>query len=359
MKAYYNDIDRFCCDWLSNLMDAGLITSGVIDDTDIREINAGELKGFNRVHFFAGIGGWELALNWAGWGEREAWTGSCPCQPFSSAGQGKGASDERHLWPAFFELIAECEPPVCFGEQVSGKLGIEWITAVRLDLESVGYVCGAADLPAAGIGAPHIRQRVYWLADCLRKSHERSSVAGDLLRSEVQRKEEFPERSDNRSENVGGEVGGSRMGDTDGDERTEIEEVSIRSTTGERSGDHGLANGALDNAQENSRRDKKRSERPETERTASRRSSLDGDAVMGNTDSERSQRRLDEIRECEFDPWTGSSFVACSDGKARPVKSGILPVAHGISNRVERIRAYGNAIVPQLAAKFIQSYMEI
>lgn len=75
--ALYNDTDRACCAWLSNLMDAGLIAPGRIDDRPIQDISPGELAGFRRVHFFAGIGGWERALQLAGWpAERPVWTGS-------------------------------------------------------------------------------------------------------------------------------------------------------------------------------------------------------------------------------------------------------------------------------------------
>ena len=103
--------------------------------------------------------------NSAGW-EGPVWTGSCPCQPLSSAGQRKGHADERHLWPAFQQLISECRPSTfVFGEQVASKDGREWFAAVRADLEHMGYACGAADLSAAGVGAPHIRQRLYWVAN--------------------------------------------------------------------------------------------------------------------------------------------------------------------------------------------------
>jgi len=135
-----------------------------IDRRSISEVQPDDLRRFTRCHFFAGIAGWELALQLAGWCDDDpVWTGSCPCQPFSVAGDQKSASDERHLWPEFFRLIKECRPPIVFGEQVGGKLGLLWLSGVRADMEALGYAFGGANLCAAGIGAPHIRQRLFWV----------------------------------------------------------------------------------------------------------------------------------------------------------------------------------------------------
>ncbi len=165
-KSYYNENDRFAAAWLRELIDEGLIPEGEVDERSITDIRGSDLVGFTQCHFFAGIGGWSYALQLAGWPEdRPVWTGSCPCQPLSSAGQRKGHDDERHLWPAFYELIAECGPSAVFGEQVASKDGREWLAGVRADLEDSRYAVGAADLCAAGAGAPHIRQRLFWVAD--------------------------------------------------------------------------------------------------------------------------------------------------------------------------------------------------
>lgn len=165
MTAYYNEIEPFAAQWLRNLIAAGHIAPGDVDERSIVAIPAHDLKDYTQCHFFAGIGGWSLALRLAGWpDERPVWTGSCPCQPLSSAGQRKGHADERHLWPAFHRLISECRPATIFGEQVAGKDGFEWLAGVRADLEDAGYACGAADLCAAGAGAPHLRQRLFWVA---------------------------------------------------------------------------------------------------------------------------------------------------------------------------------------------------
>ena len=86
------------------------------------------------------------------------------CQPFSAAGQRKGTADERHLWPAFFWLISQCKPDTVIGEQVASKDALTWFDLVSADLEGAHYSCAAIDSCAAGFGAPHIRQRLYWMA---------------------------------------------------------------------------------------------------------------------------------------------------------------------------------------------------
>ena len=166
MSAYYNEFDPYAAQWLRNLIAAGHIAPGDVDERSILEVKPDDLRGYTQCHFFAGIGGWSEALHIAGWpDDRPVWTGSCPCQPFSSAGRQRGSEDERHLWPAFFNLIRECRPASVFGEQVAGAAGLAWLDHVCADLEDAGYAAAAADLCAAGAGAPHIRQRLYWVAD--------------------------------------------------------------------------------------------------------------------------------------------------------------------------------------------------
>ncbi len=164
--AYYNENEPYAAQWLRNLIDAGHIAPGVVDDRDIRDVTAGDLRGFTQCHFFAGIGVWSYALRRAGWpDDRPVWTGSCPCQPFSGAGRRAGFDDDRHLWPAWFNLIDQCRPDAIFGEQVDGKDGAAWLNLVQADLERSDYACGAVVTPAAGYGAPHGRHRIYFVAD--------------------------------------------------------------------------------------------------------------------------------------------------------------------------------------------------
>jgi DNA (cytosine-5)-methyltransferase 1 len=166
VSAYYNENEPYCVEWLRNLIAAGLIAPGDVDDRSIKDVRPDDLRGYTQCHFFAGIAGWSLALRMAGWDDaRPAWTSSCPCQPFSGAGKGLRQSDERHLWPHQARLIRECRPATIFGEQVDDAIAAGWIDDVFADLEAETYACAADVLPACSIGADHERQRIFWVAD--------------------------------------------------------------------------------------------------------------------------------------------------------------------------------------------------
>ncbi len=148
------------------------IVPGTVDNRDINKVHASELRSYDQVHLFAGIGLWSRALRLAGWPDTQSvWTLSCPCQPFSIAGKHGAESDIRHLWPVARRLVKECKPATLFGEQVASPLGRDWFARVRVDLEALGYAVGCADLCAAGVGAPHIRQRLWFGATRLAHTH--------------------------------------------------------------------------------------------------------------------------------------------------------------------------------------------
>jgi DNA (cytosine-5)-methyltransferase 1 len=282
---YYNEIDPFAAHWLRNLIKARHLPEGTVEARSIKDVKAKDLEGFSQCHFFAGIGGWPYALRLAGWPEdKEVWTGSCPCQPFSIAGKRKGVEDERHLWPDWQKLIKKRKPAIVFGEQVASKDGRAWLSDVRLDLERMAYEVGAADLCAAGVGAPHIRQRLWFVAD--------SNLAGS---------QQKPEPGDYDGERNAKSCGG--VGDAD------------------------------------------------PERLQGSPNKSDIQKIGAN---EKRQARFSN----GVDSWSGIKWIECSDGKARPIKPGLEPLAHGLSGRVQQLRAYGNAIVPQVAAEFIKAFME-
>lgn len=176
---YYNEIDPFAAQWLRNLISAGMIPPGDVDERSIEDVIPNELTSYTQCHFFSGIAGWSYALALAGWpSDRPVWTGSCPCQPFSTAGKGAGFDDQRHLWPAWFHLIRECRPAIVFGEQVAAAIGHGWLDGVVSDLEGCGYACGAAVLSASAANAPHRRDRLWFVAHAVgdKQSREKSRL---------------------------------------------------------------------------------------------------------------------------------------------------------------------------------------
>lgn len=177
--AYYNEIDPFAAQWLRNLIKAGHIPQGEVDERSIVDVSPSDLRQFRQCHFFAGIGGWAYAARLAGWpDDRELWTGSAPCQPFSNAGARRGLADERHLWPEFRRLIAAVRPSVVMGEQVAAAAGRGWIDAVADDLEADGYTFGAVVVPALAVGALHRRDRLWFIADAKRDEQSRKESCG-------------------------------------------------------------------------------------------------------------------------------------------------------------------------------------
>jgi DNA (cytosine-5)-methyltransferase 1 len=320
MAAYYNECDRYAAAWLRALISAGAIAPGDVDERSIVDVRPADLGGYAQCHFFAGIGGWSYALRLAGWpDDRPVWTGSCPCQPFSSAGKADGADDPRHLWPAWERLIAECRPAVVFGEQVASVDGLAWLDLVCADLEGAGYAVGAADLGAAGVGAPHIRQRLYFVADTVSAGPaEGRTLAG------------------NRQIARGG--GNGLVADAEGEDG----QVSVRARGSRGAGaESGRAGGPRELADGDGPR---------------RGSGRDGGTGDGG-DAPRIE--LTGLRDAGPEPWTDVVWLPCRDGKWRPTQPGLFPLAHGVPGRVGLLRGYGNAIVPQVGAAFIRAYLEV
>ena len=317
--VYYNENNPFCVQWLRNLIEAGHIARGVVDDRSIMDVRASDLSGYTQCHFFAGVGVWSYALRQAGWpDEREVWTGSCPCQPFSQAGKRKGFDDERHLWPVWFALVDERRPVAVFGEQVASKDGLSWLDIVQVDLERAGYAVGALDTCAAGFGAPHIRQRLYFVAD----ADGRNSCAEGLQRSG-----EHGQQPQDGGADSGGVAYPESQHDRSGESGTRRGTEST-----DRRADGGV--GDSNDARSQGRR-------------------LHGTIEGGNGSSGRSVGAPSAVNGF----WRDAHWLPCIDGKARPVEPGTFPLAHGVPARVGRLRGYGNAIVPQVAEEVIRAYL--
>lgn len=312
MTAYYNEIDKYAAQWLRNLITAGHIAPGIVDERSIEDVYPSDLRGFTQCHFFAGIGVWSHALRAAGWSDdRPVWTGSCPCQPFSAAGQGAGFDDERHLWPHFHHLIKECRPAIVLGEQVASKDADPWIDLVCDDLEAMGYAFGAIPFPSAGVGAPHIRDRLYWVADAKQHSGGSQVAPADHRQPQAVRPADW-------AGGCGGSLGGLAVAN----------KVERRRRAED-------AKGQFD--WEASRRD-------EGDCKPAGRSDR---GIQGSTDTSPTNGY-----------WRDADWLYCRDGRWRPVEPGSFPLVNGAPSRVGRLRAYGNAICAKAAQVFIECLMD-
>jgi DNA (cytosine-5)-methyltransferase 1 len=180
---YYNEHDPGAAAWLRQLIEDGLIPQGHVDERDIQKVQANELRGYTQHHFFCGISGWPLALQLAGWRTDEpVCTGSPPCQPFSVGGNQEGTRDHRDLWPVWFNIIREFEPPVVLMEQVVDAIRWGWLDRLAENMEAEDYAIGSAVLPANSKGAWHVRNRLFVVAThagCQRRPRlEQATSAG-------------------------------------------------------------------------------------------------------------------------------------------------------------------------------------
>ena len=341
MTVYYNEIDPYAAQWLRNLIAAGHLAKGEVDERSITEIQPDDLLGFNQCHFFAGIGVWGYALRQAGWADdRPVWTGSCPCQPFSAAGKQEGFADERHLWPTWFNLISQCRPAIVLGEQVASAL--DWLDLVSTDMESAGYAFGAADLCAAGFGGAHIRQRLY-----------------------------FTGVADSQQPRLEGHAGYGHHGGQP--RRFNAQQAGSVAASG--------GAGGLANTQCNGRGAGRNRDHAEHDRAVADADGSDGGladakcsgrkvALFDNRSSraESSKRKADQsgVRQsvggaAAHAPMLGrdaADWLYCRDDKWRPVEPGTFPLADAAASRVGRLRAYGNGLDAETATQFVAAVMD-
>lgn len=368
---YYNEWDSFAAKWLKELIKDGLIPDGEVDSRSIEDVEPSDLKGFTQCHFFCGIGGWSRALQLAGWSsDRPVWTGSPPCQPFSTAGKQSGKDDLRHLWPVFFNLIRECRPPTIFGEQVASAIRFGWLDDLQRDLEAEDYAAAAFVLPGGSVSAPHKRDRLFFVADSNNKRHERSSEDGRQAQRGLEHSGSVSMADSNRTQcGRGGIPGGDDKKDntawsdekynqtvadssSNGQQRQrEVGRPIGSEESSDREVDRAINDGRLSSSVSSC------SEKPlgdtDNPRGETLRANGMGDADRSCSDSEQPSSTSKQ------DFWSDSEIIYCRDGKYRPIPTepALFPLANGIPNRVGILRGAGNAIIPQAAAEIIKAYM--
>ena len=365
---YYNEYDPKAAAWLRELIAAKLIPAGEVDEHSITDVKPTDLSRFVQCHFFAGIGGWSQALALAGWPEdRPVWTGSCPCQPYSCAGKQEGQDDPRNLWPAFFRLIRECRSDCVFGEQVEGAIGHGWLDGVQRDMEGEGYAVGHCVLGAHSVGAPHIRQRLYWVGiSPLGGLGADGSAPGQ------------PGHAEQRGEDcrmADAQLHGSLDLWQSGGTQNEgwVQQPEGCCTPG------GLGDTSIPRCEGKQPEFQQSSE---AEGRLPARSSDPSRLVQSDSAGSQSGRNAtapaghgDSTESTSRSFWSDFNLIPCADGKSRRVESGVKPlvarlprgVVHGgypglpfdpqatAEARVMRLRGYGNAICPELAAEFIKA----
>jgi len=168
----------------------------------------------NALSLFSGIGGLDLAAEWAGFKTvafceqnefcqkvlRKHWPptrifddvrtldtselpaiellhGGYPCQPFSTAGNRRGEADERHMWPHMLRIVRELKPHWVVGENVKGHITLGLDTVCN-DLEAEGYAVRAVCIPACAIGSVHRRERVFVLAHAAGDGRDEGKASG-------------------------------------------------------------------------------------------------------------------------------------------------------------------------------------
>jgi DNA (cytosine-5)-methyltransferase 1 len=329
MSVYYNEFSKQKAAWLRHLIEEGEIAHGVVDERSITEVQPEDLAGFAQCHFFAGIGLWSLCLRRAGWpDDRPVWTGSCPCGPFSEAGLGKGFEDERHLWPEWFRLIGQCRPDVVFGEQSANA--IEWLDLVSGDLEGAGYAIGTPDIPAAGFGGAHRRQRFGFVAD---------------TDNTVWWSDRAP-WNDGQWPKTGWVQGPSDFGDGSAS-------IWMGDAGRPRSTTVGPDNGQVRSF-------------PEAQRQPEQRSALPwrpGATICladSNSDGRTAGSGWKSIR-AEHDPQYGGGpdWVFCRDGNWRPVEPGTSPLTDAHPRNLVLLHGYGDGIDVEAFTQLISAYLEV
>ena len=361
--------------------------------------------------------------------------GGYPCQPFSVAGHQKGEADKRHLWPEYFRLVRELRPHYAIGENVGGHLRLG-LDSVLEDLDSEDYTVRCFSVEAASLGAPHRRERIFWIAECrdVAESKRHGCIRSEKSRSykeTIRQKQEGEENtlnskrtsslsrtephvadtasegkweeadqlrsqeeslSDKRRTRLwgGSDSSGSNAADTHreglerrarntGEEEREVlpgiehDRDEVRGTPGCSGGKgsddantetKGLEGRDLGTAVENKGSElgdiaSESHDRAGTDGADTDIKGLEGSEESGNTEEERkeaeqlvarqgAQRSEEERNQIAFESYLGGGTDGLSSWMDGTWERGIPRVAPTDKARVPRLKALGNAVVPQL-----------
>ncbi len=335
MTAYYNDNDPFCCKVLRKQIALGNLPPGDVDERPIQEIDAEDLQGYQQVHLFAGIGGFPLGLRMGGMlDEFSILTGGFPCQPFSQAGKRRGKKDDRYLWPDMFRIIAALRPRWVIGENVAGFVSMGLDNALS-DLEDIGYTCWPFVIPACAVGAPHRRDRVWIVAHP--NNNRRLGVHEGIRAPKAWRPS--PERCSQNVAHASSEQEHTQHGEPCRSGECGWNTMDFRAKTPRQENgqarDNGISRCSQDvgnspcNVLHGSRTPGPGREEP-------------ADGSWRSTES-RLGRAPDGLPN-----WLDSDW-----------EQGVPRVAQGIPDRVGRLKALGNAVVPQVVAMLGRAILEV
>lgn len=254
--------------------------------------------------------------------------GGYPCQPFSTAGKRRGQKDDRHLWPEFSRLVAELRPSWVIGENVAGHISMG-LDDVLSDLEGQGYACRPFVIPACALGAHHRRDRTWVIAHSNNVLHEGELDVGA-----------------NCGAASGGQGEDKFKGASSYRERVRTEPGAGREDVADSKGDGRALCGAGD---------KRRNPDKESEQLISaepgRESPRRGAGAVANAKRQRCGQMVSSVTSGQKGKEAASSaqysgFPRGWEGWLAEPRVG--RVADGVPRRVDRLKALGNAVVPQI-----------